>query len=319
MDELSTKRGKYAELIDAETWAFIDKTNASYPEDAVALSIQAQCDLYDQMCARFRVAYPKGVVAVDTCIETATHAIPLRQYRFEGAEPRAQILYFHGGGFVVGGLESHDDVCAELCAKTGFNVTSVDYRLAPAHIFPAAHEDAVAAYHFVSELSKDQKALPVILAGDSAGGNLAASVAHVARGFASPPLGQVLIYPGLTHDLSSPAYVEHANAPMLTTADVEFYRELVTGGIDRSQDARCAPLAESDFSGLPVTHAFGAGCDPLLDDARLYCESVKAAGGEAYFYEETGLVHGYLRARHSVKRAQASFERIVQACQSLAE
>lgn len=312
-EERAKKWGKYAELIDAETWAFIDKTNASYPEDAVNLSLQEQCDLYDQMCEQFKVAYPAGVVSADTAIQTTTHDIPIRQYSLEGSEPKAQILYFHGGGFLVGGLESHDDVCAELCARTGFSVTSVDYRLAPAHIFPAAHEDVVAAYHFVTEA-----ALPIILVGDSAGGNLAASLAHVTREFSIKPIGQVLIYPGLTHDLSAPSYTEHANAPMLSTADIEFYRDLVTGGIDRSQDPKCAPLADRDFSDLPPTHAFAAACDPLLDDARKYCERVNTAGGEAYFYEEMGLVHGYLRARHSVKRARDSFDRIVQACKALA-
>ena len=311
--ERAKQWGKYAGLIDAETWAFIDKTNDSYPEDAVELSIEEQRQVYDAMCAQFRVEYPAGVMATDSVVETQTHNIPIRQYRLQGAEPQAQILYFHGGGFVVGGLESHDDVCAELCAGTGFLVTAVDYRLAPKSIYPAAHDDSVAAYQFVA-----QDSLPIILVGDSAGGNLAASVAHVAREFDKQPIGQVLIYPGLTHDLSSPSYNDHANAPLLSKADIEFYREIVTGGVDCSQDPKCAPLSDTDFSGLPPTYAFGAGCDPLLDDSRSYCEAINAAGGKAHFCEETGLVHGYLRARHSVKRARDSFERIVQACKTLA-
>ena len=205
-------------------------------------------------------------------------------------------------------------MCAELCAGTGCWVTSVDYRLAPKHIYPAAHNDAVSAYQVVT-----QDTLPVILVGDSAGGNLAASVAHVAREFVgAQPIGQVLLYPGLTHDLSSPSYTDHANAPLLSTADLEFYREILTGGVDCSQDPKCVPLSDTDFSGLPTTYAFGAGCDPLLDDSRLYCEAINAAGGKAHFYKEAGLVHGYLRARHSVKRAAESFERIVQACKTLA-
>ena len=311
--ERAKQWGKYADLIDAETWAFIDKTNDSYPEDAVELSIEEQRNVYDVMCAQFRVEYPEGVVATDSVVSTQTHEIPIRQYRLEGLEPQVQILYFHGGGFVVGGLDSHDDVCAELCAKTGFFVTSVDYRLAPEYIYPAAHNDSVAAYQFVA-----QGSLPIILVGDSAGANLAASVAHVAREFDTKPIGQVLLYPVLTHDLSSASYTNHANAPLLSTADMEFYREIVTGGVDRSQDPKCAPLSDTDFSGLPPTYALGAGCDPLLDDSRQYCEAINDAGGEAHFYEEGGLVHGYLRARHSVKRAADSFERIVQACKTLA-
>jgi len=305
--------GKYADLIDAETWAFIDKTNASYPEDAANLSIAQQRECYDQMCQQFSVGYPDNVTASNVDIQTQAGAVAIREYRFKDMQPQAQILHFHGGGFVVGGLDSHDDVCAELCAKTGFLVTCVDYRLAPEHIYPAAHNDSVAAYRFVLKNS-----LPVMLVGDSAGANLAASVAQVARTFDTRPIGQVLIYPGLTHQLSSPSYTTHANAPLLSTADIEYYRDIITGGVDRSQDPQCAPLADADFSGLPITYAFGAGCDPLLDDARLYCEAIVSAGGTAHFYEEVGLVHGYLRARHSVKRARGSFERIVTACKTLA-
>jgi len=194
-------------------------------------------------------------------------------------------------------------------------LTSVDYRLAPENIFPAAHEDAIAAFNYLAQSTL----LPVILVGDSAGGNLAASVAFATKENAVKPIGQVLIYPGLTHDLSSQSYIDNEKAPHLTTADIKFYRELLTGGIDRSQDPRCAPLADIDFSQLPVTHAFGAECDPLLDDSRDYCERINAAGGRAYFYEEVGLVHGYLRARHSVTRAAESFEWIVQACKAAAK
>ena len=312
--ELAAKRGRYAELLDEAMWAYIDKSNASYPENAVGLSYQAQRDLYNEMCRNFRLDNPVDVESSDSEIVLPSHNIPIRQYQLKRAKPKAQILYFHGGGYLLGGLDSHDDVCAELCAKTGSVVTSVDYRLAPEHTYPAAHEDAVSAYDYLVQASS----LPVILAGDSAGANLAASVAYVSKQYRTKPIGQVLIYPGLTHDLSSQSYIEHANAPHLATADIEFYRELLTGGIDRSNDPRCAPLADTDFSQLPVTHAFGAGCDPLLDDSRNYCERINAAGGTAHFYEEVGLVHGYLRARHSVKRARHSFERIVQAFESLA-
>lgn len=316
---LMQARGKYAELIDAETWAYIEKSNAAYPDNAVELSYAEQRHVYNDMCEQFRVPHPPDVASSDSYISTETHEIPIRQYCFQHGKtspaPKAQILYFHGGGFLVGGLESHDDVCAELCASTGFALTSVDYRLAPEHIFPAAYEDAVAAYGYLTKTS----ALPIILAGDSAGGNLAASLAFATKQASVKPIGQVLIYPALTHDLSSNSYSEHANAPHLTTADVKFYRELVTGGTDRSQDPRCAPLADTDFSGLPATHVFGAACDPLLDDGRAYCEKINAAGGNAHFTEEAGLVHGYLRARHSVKRARDSFQRMAQALSSLAQ
>ena len=159
------------------------------------------------------------------------------------------MLYLHGGGFVVGGLDSHDDVCAELCQRTGYELVSVDYRLAPEHLHPAAFDDALTAFEWVAKTY----AQPILLAGDSAGGNLAAALAHATRGHERAPIGQVLIYPGLGGDMSKGSYVEHAEAPMLTVRDIEFYRDVRSGGPERQGDATVAPLADTDFSGLPPT------------------------------------------------------------------
>ena len=120
---------KYQKLIDAETWAFIEKTNSFYPPDTIDNSIDEQRKIYNNMCAGFFAGYPKGVTSSDSVISTPDHQIPIRSYSLAGSKPKADVVYYHGGGFVVGGLDSHDDVCAEICGLTGFNVTSVDYRL----------------------------------------------------------------------------------------------------------------------------------------------------------------------------------------------
>ncbi|MGB3280089.1 MAG: alpha/beta hydrolase [Pseudorhodobacter sp.] len=301
---------KYDDLIDDETWAFIRETESWYPPDAIGLSIAGQREVYDAMCRAFHAGHPPGVVATDSAIAPGSHSIPLRTYRCGGAG-LAQVLYVHGGGFVLGGLDSHDDVCAEICARTGFDVTAVDYRLSPEHPFPCDFNDALAAARSLS-------AKPVVLAGDSAGGDLCAAVAAALRGTEFAPIGQVLIYPGLGAPVATQSAVEHAHAPMLTAQDMAFYSTVRAGGDETAQDnPSFSPLRAADFSGLPPTIAITAQCDPLSDDGKHYCERVAAAGGMAKHIEEQGLVHGYLRARHRVTRAGASFDRIVAAISAL--
>jgi acetyl esterase len=303
----------YKTLIDAETWAFIARTNSHYPPDTIDYTIAQQRAIYDRMCREFFAGYPDGVTAETTVI--AGHDIPIRIYRSAIPNKAAMVLYIHGGGFILGGLDSHDDVCAELCARTGFEVVSVDYRLAPEHLHPAALDDALHAFEWAAR-THDQ---PVLLCGDSAGGNLCAAVAHATRGHAKRPIGQVLIYPGLGGDRSQGSYVTHAQAPMLTVRDLDFYKDIRTGGVDGTGDITLSPLADTDFTNLPPTVLITAQCDPLSSDGEAYRDRMLAAGGHATWSEEPGLVHGYLRARHTVGRARASFSRIVEAVSVLAK
>ncbi|RWD98964.1 alpha/beta hydrolase [Mesorhizobium sp.] len=299
----------YRKLIDAETWAFIDKTNSYYPPDTIDYTIAEQRAIYDRMCREFFAGYPQGVTAETTAIATSTNSIPIRIYRNTEPNGAAMVLYVHGGGFILGGLDSHDDVCAELCARTGYDVASVDYRLAPEHLHPAAFDDAMDAFEWAARTYD----CPVVLCGDSAGGNLCAAVAHATRGHKKKPIGQVLIYAGLFGDRSKGSYVTHAEAPMLTARDIEFYKHIRTGGVDQTGDITLYPLADADFAYLPPTVLITAQCDPLSSDGEAYRDHVVAAGGRAYWFEEPGLVHGYLRARHTVGRARSSFTRIVEA------
>ncbi|AEH84933.1 alpha/beta hydrolase [Mesorhizobium opportunistum] len=304
----------YSTLIDAETWAFIERTNSYYPPDTIDYTIAEQRAIYDRMCREFFAGYPEGVAVETSAIATSTHNIPIRSYR-SARQAAATVLYIHGGGFILGGLDSHDDVCAELCARTGYEVVSVDYRLAPEHLHPAAFDDAMSAFEWVAA-NRDH---PIVLCGDSAGGNLCAAVSHATRGHAKRPFGQVLIYPGLGSDRSRGSYVTHAEAPMLTARDIEFYKHVRTGGLDQTGDITLSPLADADFANLPPTVLITAECDPLSSDGEAYRDRIVAAGGRAYWLEEPGLVHGYLRARHTVGRARASFTRIVDAVAALGQ
>lgn len=297
----------YQKLIDGPTWAFIRETERWYPPDAVGLTIEGQREVYDRMCAAFRQPRPEGLMVEDR----AMGGVPCRIYTPNGA--RQTMMYFHGGGFVVGGLDSHDDVCAEMAVATGFRVVSADYRLCPEHVHPAAFDDCLAA----TRATAADYGGALILAGDSAGGALAASVAHALRGELALN-GMLLIYPGLGGDRTTGSYQTHAEAPMLTLADTEYYEKIRHGGTPPAADPTASALRDTDFSGLPPVVAFAAECDPLADDPFTYAAKVRAAGGEAEALLDDGLVHGWLRGRHSVPRARAAFDRILARLKALA-
>ena len=296
----------YRDRIDAETWAFVEKVRKFSPPNPADTSVGAQRAAYDAMCRAFAAPYPEGVAARDATAD----GVRVRIY--SAGQPDRTVIWFHGGGFVVGGLESHDDLCAEICGCTGFRVVAVDYRLAPEHPHPAAFEDCWTVTRWVT---RDHGA-GVVLAGDSAGGTLAAAVAHHARGRLDGILGQVLVYPWLGDDMDRGSFAEHADAPCLTRADMLYYRQARLGG---GPAPTYAPLTDTDFSGLPPTAIFVAECDPLREDGIAYYENLRAAGVRAHLVEEPGLVHGYLRARHAVQRAAASFERIETAIEALGQ
>jgi len=301
-------RGKYETRLDPALWAYIDSVNAWYPPEVIGLPIDKQRAVYDRMCRAFHQGRPPGVKASDGLVAASGHGIPIRHYQPAGKAARAMVLYFHGGGFILGDLDSHDDICAEICAGTGFDVVSVDYRLAPEHLHPAAFDDAMAAFAWAAA-----SGLPIVLCGESAGGNLAAAVAQATRKHARAALGQVLIYPGLGGDEGAGSYVEHAEAPLLSVADIAFYRDVRSAKRQSPDDPTFSPLRDRDFSGLPPTVIITAECDPLSSDGQTYRDRIVAAGGKAWWHEEPRLVHSFLRARTTVPAAAQAFARIIAA------
>ncbi len=301
----------YDQLLDDEVRAFLARTALFYPPDAVELGIEDQRAVYDRMCADFDAGRPNSVRVNDRSFG----GVPCRVY--DVTDATSTITYYHGGGFVVGGLDSHDSICAELADQTGMRVVAVDYRLSPEHPHPDDFDDAMAAFEGMAAFFGGQ----FVLAGDSAGGNLAAAVAHAQRRMACAGriAGCLLIYPGLGGDWTLPSYVEHAAAPGLTTDDMRFYMQMRSGGQDKIGDPTYAPLQDTDFSDLPPVVVITAQCDPLSSDGDIYVRKLKEAGGAAIWIEEQGLVHAYLRARHMSEKAGASFERMVVSLQSLKE
>lgn len=292
----------YRALLDDEVWAFLDETARYYPPDAVDLSVAQQRVVYNKMCAAFDQGRPAGLLVKDI----AMNGVPCRIYS-PSKTPTATLFFCHGGGFVVGGLDSHDSICAEFCSNLSVRVVAVDYRLSPEHPHPNDFNDAWAAFKAVCD-SYDGA---IVMCGDSAGGNLVAAISHHARGRIDGRIsGQMLIYPGLGGDTSVGSYISHADAPGLSTRDLEFYGNIRSGGQDKSGDPTFAPLHDTDFTDLPATVIITAQCDPLSDDGKAYRDALLAAGGQAIWLEEAGLVHAFLRARIMSSKATDSFRRI---------
>jgi acetyl esterase len=275
---------------------FLRICDGFYPADAVDASIDQQRQWYDALCAQFDRPLPEGMTTIDETIGT----IPTRRYRPAGLRTGTKLLYLHGGGYVVGSLSSHHAICAELSDFASAELISVDYRLAPEHVWPTQTDDAFSVLKLL--LGRGEQ---VVLIGDSAGGNLAAGLALKARDEGlSGIVGQVLIYPGLGGDLVSGSYQEMGNAPGLTTADTAYYRTILKAPVD---DPVAHPLLARSCAGLPPAYITVAHFDPLRDDGRIYAGRLAAAGVEVWFREEPQMVHAWLRARHMSEGAQDGF------------
>jgi len=288
-------------IADPQVLDFIARTEAAYPPRANGADAAENRRLYDAMCAVFRASRPPGLPVRDRRIG----GVPCRLY---GAETAVAVVYVHGGGFVVGGLDSHDDVCAEIADATGLLVVAVDYRLAPEHRWPAQIADVQAVWDALDR--------PAVIAGDSAGGLLAAALC-LSRHGARQPLGQVLVYPGLGGDGSAPSYRENAEAPLLRTEDLAAYRAALHGGGDPA-DPLARPLRAESLAGLAPAFVVTANVDPLRDDGRDYVRRLRAEGVAAHWRNEPELPHGYLRARRRSDRARRSFQAILAAIQRFA-
>lgn len=286
---------------------FLEICDGFYPSDAVKASVEQQRNWYDALCARFDRPLPADMIFADGMVQR----IPIRRYRPRKISTRTILLYLHGGGFVVGSLESHHAICAEIADFAGAELVSVDYRLAPEYRWPAQTDDGFAVLkHLLAANNK------VVLMGDSAGGNLAAGLALRARDEGLPGIvGQVLIYPALGGDLTVGSYVEMAAAPGLTTADVAYYREIVQApaGAEIAE-----PLNASSLARLPPTFITVAHFDPLRDDGRQYAARLTAEGVEVWFREEPQMVHAWLRARHMSNGAQDGFRAVCEAVRHFA-
>lgn len=291
---------KYPTVKDEGIRRFLMEGAKLYPADAVNFTMIQQREFYNKFCTHFDYPHPAGITTHDFKVGE----IPCRTYKPKTS--KAKLLYLHGGGYVVGGIASHDSICAEVADQSNVEVTAVEYRLAPEHPFPAAFDDCWAVLNHLGTC---------IVAGDSAGGNMAAALCLKSRDVGGPEItAQILIYPGLGGDMTTGSYITQAHAPGLTTKDVIYYRDTYQG----SPHKYAEPLRETNYANLPPAFMVAAGLDPLHDDCMNYAAKLKAAGVEAEVRSEPLLIHAFLRARHMSQPAAQSFAAIIAAIRKFA-
>ncbi|GAC1328459.1 MAG: alpha/beta hydrolase [Mycobacteriales bacterium] len=241
--------------------------------------------------------------------------IPLRVYHPAGEPEQARpgIVFFHGGGWVVGDLDTHDAICRNLCATLPAVVVSVDYRRGPEDRFPAAVLDAVAAVEWVAGRAAELGIRPeqLVVSGDSAGGNLAAVAALHCRDAGGPPLAaQMLFYPATDATLSHPSIQENATGYYLETRAMRWYVENYAPDADSVHDPRMSPLV-ADLAGLPAAVVATAEFDPLRDEGDAYAAKLAAAGVPVVSHCYPGLIHGFLWMGAQVPAARVAVEEVL--------
>jgi len=219
----------------------------------------------------------------------------MRLYRPVRGETLPALVYFHGGGWTIGDLDTHDVLCRSLAVGARCAVFSVDYRLAPEHPFPAAVEDCIAATRYVAEHARELNVHGIAVGGDSAGGNLAATVALSARDSGGPPLlSQLLVYPATDQRCDTPSHQRNAQGYLLTREAIQYFRRAYLPNERDLTDWRASPLLAGSHANLPPAFVITAGYDPLLDEGRAYAERLRAAGVQVDYREYADMVHGFV-------------------------
>jgi acetyl esterase/lipase len=257
----------------------------------------ADARAFSALIASARPPGPDVAEIVDGALPGATGDLRFRLYR-PSAGPHPILVYFHGGGWVLGGHDSDDPFCRDLCVRSGAAILSVDYRHAPESRFPAAVEDAIAAVRWVDRHAAELRAIPERLAvgGWSAGGNLAAVVCQWARDAGGPKIaGQLLVNPVIDGGGDHPSRADNGNGYVLTTALMGWFWAQYADPADRL-DPRASPLRAQSLTGLPPAYVATAEFDPLRDEGAAYAEALRAAGVSVVHDHCRGHIHTSLTA-----------------------
>jgi acetyl esterase len=237
--------------------------------------------------------------------------VPVRIYRPLRVQEGPAIVYFHGGGWVLGGLDSHGPLCRTLSARSGCAVVAVDYRLAPEYPYPAAVEDAWTALTWATG-----RFSPLAVAGDSAGGQLAASIALRARDAGLALALQVLIYPATDRSFDSPSYRENADGHGLTAAEMRWLWSQYVPDEARAGEPGCSPLRAPDLAGVAPAVVLTAEYDPLRDEGEAYARRLAGAGVAVVLRQYEGLIHGFVRMPAMIARASGAIDEIADEARS---
>jgi acetyl esterase len=304
--------------IDPGMLRFYEELLKHSPPEAVNWPLPEQRKGWEDVCRMFRAPRPERLMVEDLDIE----GVHIRIYRPPGEAPKPGVIYFHGGGWVLGSCETHDDMCAEMAVGADAVVVAVDYRLAPEHPHPAQLKDSLKVLTWMREQGRALAIDParILGAGDSAGGQMTMGLALWLRDHGMKQLtGQVLIYPVLGADVDTLSYRRNADAPCLTRADMIYYLESFLGsrGSPNWSDPYAVPLLAPDMSRLPPAFITVAAHDPLCDDGVMMEVRLSAAGVPVALRREPVLAHSYMRARYESRAAMAGFQAIVAAMRSL--
>jgi acetyl esterase len=297
--------------VDPAIQQILDGLAATTPTALEDMSPAELRSVMEQMAAIFP---GPEVETEDRTIPGPRGDLPVRIYRPEGDGPFPVAVFFHGGGFVIGSIASHDATCRSLCQRAGAVFVSVEYRLAPEHPFPAAPEDCYAATRWVfehgAELGVEPSRLAVI--GDSAGGNLAAVVCLMAKERGGPPIAfQALVYP-VTDHVDTVSRSENAEGYLLTTAAMDWFIDHYADEEARTSPW-CAPLRAVDLVGLPPALVVTAEYDPLRDEGEAYGRRLQEAGVPVTISRYDGVVHGFFSMTAIVPRAVDAEDEVAQA------
>jgi acetyl esterase len=263
---------------------------------------------------------PVGKVA-NLSIPGPAGEISARSYRpvAVGGESQPTLVFFHGGGFTIGNIETHDGLCRLLADLSTCLVISVDYRLAPEHKFPAAVDDAFAVVRWIetnaAQLGVDPNRLAV--GGDSAGATLAAVVCQLARGAGAPKIAfQALLFPGTHVDADTASRRENAEDVFLHARTLQWFLEQYLEPAADRADPRASPLLAESFSGLPPAYVMVAGHDPLHDEGVAYAEKLRAAGVKVSFDDYPDLIHDFIYLQAVLPQAAAALRKVAEALKS---
>ena len=270
----------------------------------------------EEFAAAGRAAAEPVAHVEDRDIPGPAGEVPVRIYRPSDATPLPVLVWFHGGGWTIGSLETHDNTCRSLANGVGCVVVSVDYRLAPEHKFPAALDDCFAATEWVAanavELGGDPERIAV--GGDSAGGNLAAAISLLAREAGGPPLCfQLLVYPVTDHEFESESMRENAKGYFLELESLRWFYNHYLPAVSDGADWRFSVVRADDLSGLPAAFVLTAEFDPLRDQGEAYARALEAAGVPLEACRYDGVFHGFFGMRDLMDPAQQAFDDVTKA------
>ena len=279
----------------------VETITASLPARSFA---DMQVDEARQAHAAGAAARPKGPEMASVS-ETIIGGCEVTRLRPKNANGSA-VVFFHGGGWVLGSRATHDGPCRHLAAGSAATVFNVEYRLAPEHPFPAAHDDAIEVTRaLLAGADESVDGSRLAFAGDSAGGSLAAAAALAVRDEPATPAALLLVYPALDATMSSGSYLEFANGPFLTAREMAWFYDAYGQETDR-RDPRLSPAWAANLDGLPSTLVITASDDVLRDEGEEFAQAIAAAGGDASASRHLGATHGFFGWSHAAAPSRAA-------------